>query len=336
MRSYQSFVRVVFAAAISMSTSAGAYAQSPIVMKLGTATLNDGQHEFFKRLATDIMAKSGNRIKVEIYPASQLGPIPRQIESTQIGAIQGFIAPGEFFEGVDKRFQIVGAAGVFKDWSHAERVIRDATFKKTLFTFGEKKGLEVAGVFVSGPTGFNTRTGLPSISKLNGMKIRIMSSPVQIESLKTLGAAPLPIPLSEVLPSLQQGTIDGVFTVLSVITPMRYYEVAPIMTETSFTYSISVFVLSRAWLDQLPLDLRSIVEKSADSAATSLEPWLKDFYASQQQAWKNNGGKLEQLGQADWEKTEASLGALSESILSRDPETAPAFNVLKEASKKNM
>ncbi len=103
------------------------------------------------------------------------------------------------------------------------------------------------------------------------------------------------------------------------------------MTETAFTYSTSVFVLSRTWLDQLPPDLRAIVEKSANDNSASFAPWLKDFYAAQQQAWVKNGGKLEQLSKADDNKARASLAALSDALLSSDQTTADAYKSLKTA-----
>ena len=67
------------------------------VMKLGTATINDAQHEWCKRFVAMVEKDSGGRIKGEIYPASQLGPIARQIEGVQFGAIQGYIGPPEFW-----------------------------------------------------------------------------------------------------------------------------------------------------------------------------------------------------------------------------------------------
>jgi len=59
-------------------------------MKLSTATLNDTQHEWLKRFAAAVEKDSGGRIKAEIYPASQLGAIPRQIEGVQFASIQGW------------------------------------------------------------------------------------------------------------------------------------------------------------------------------------------------------------------------------------------------------
>src|SRR5262245_58514054 len=65
-------------------------------MKFGTATVNEPQHEYIKIYKEEIEQRSGGRIKVEIYPQSQLGPIPRQIEGLQLGTIEGFIGPADF------------------------------------------------------------------------------------------------------------------------------------------------------------------------------------------------------------------------------------------------
>ena len=79
-------------AALLAPAPAQAQAQ-PIVMKLSTATINDTQHEWLKRFGAMIQKDSGGRIKAEIYPASQLGSIPRQIEGVQFGSIQAWMRP---------------------------------------------------------------------------------------------------------------------------------------------------------------------------------------------------------------------------------------------------
>src|SRR5215472_2454119 len=63
------------------------------VMKFGTATINETQHQFIKFYKDEVEKASNGRIEVQIYPASQLGPIPREIEGVQLGNIQGYIGP---------------------------------------------------------------------------------------------------------------------------------------------------------------------------------------------------------------------------------------------------
>ena len=91
------------------------------VMKLSTATLNDTQHEWLKRFAAAVEKDSGGRIKGEVYPASQLGPIPRQIEGVQFGSIQGWMGPPEFLVGVDTRYEILSTPGLFTSFDQTRR-----------------------------------------------------------------------------------------------------------------------------------------------------------------------------------------------------------------------
>jgi len=103
-------IGVVLAAGFASSASAQNF-----TMKFGTATVNEPQHEYIKLYKEEIEKTSGGRIKVEIYPQSQLGPIPRQIEGLQLGTIEGFIGPADFYVGVDKRYGVFSAPILFRD-----------------------------------------------------------------------------------------------------------------------------------------------------------------------------------------------------------------------------
>jgi TRAP-type transport system periplasmic protein len=98
------------------------------------------------------IAKNTNgRIKADVFPASQLGSIPRQIEGTQTGAIQGWFGPPEFLVGVDHRFEVFSAPGLFKDEKQAFKVFDDAPFEKMFLSMAENKGLTGIALFYVGP-----------------------------------------------------------------------------------------------------------------------------------------------------------------------------------------
>src|SRR6202044_1084344 len=82
------------------------------VMKITLATVDDALHQYAKDYAAAVEKDSGGRIKAEVYPASQLGSIARQIEGVQFGAIQCAVIPPEFFVGVDERFEVMAAPGL--------------------------------------------------------------------------------------------------------------------------------------------------------------------------------------------------------------------------------
>src|ERR1700730_12475077 len=109
------------------------------VMKMGCATMNEGQHQFLKFYKEEVEKASGGRIEVQVYPASQLGPIPREIEGVQLGNIQGFIGPVDFFVGVDPRFGVFSAPLLFKDDATAEATIHDPAIQKAMFDLAPPK-----------------------------------------------------------------------------------------------------------------------------------------------------------------------------------------------------
>ena len=197
------------ALAVLAASSPAAAQDKTLVMKLSTATLNDAQHEWMKRFAAAIDKNTGGRIKAEIYPASQLGTIPRQIEGTQLGSIQAWVGPPEFLVGVDARYEILSAPGLIQNDQHAIKIISDPEFSKAFLALGANKGLVGASLFITGPMVFDMRTPLRSLAELKGKKVRVLASPFQTEQVSRLGGTGVPLSLGDVLPALQQGTLDG-------------------------------------------------------------------------------------------------------------------------------
>jgi TRAP-type C4-dicarboxylate transport system substrate-binding protein len=324
---------LLFATAFCTFAAATASAD-PILMKLGTPTLNDGQHEFLKRLAAAVEKDSGGRIKGEVYPASQLGPIPREIEAVQLGAVQGFLSPAEFLEGVDSRFQVLSAPGLFKDMDHVGRAVKDPEFRQEYFKVGATRGLRVSAVFLSGPTAVNSRSPVHHIEDLKGMKLRVLASPMQMDPLKALGATPVPLPLGDVLPALQQGAIDGVLAVLPVLAAMHFYDSAKYITETNLSFAVSTFVLSKTWFDRLPPDLQKIVAEDSARIGDEMHPWVVDFYNAQRKVWSDAGGQVLTITSAERASTLASLVTVANRVVDAKPDVKVMYDILAGAAKR--
>src|SRR5579864_7720154 len=106
-------------AALAYLLPAGPVLAADYVMKIGTATINETQHQFIKFYKEEVEKASGGRIEVQIYPNSQLGPIPREIEGVQLGTIQGYAGPVDFFVGIDPRFGVFSAPMLFSSETNA-------------------------------------------------------------------------------------------------------------------------------------------------------------------------------------------------------------------------
>src|SRR5262247_3329143 len=109
------------AAASGAVLSAGAVRAQDFTMKFATLTINDVQHEFIKMYKAELEKATNNRIKVDAYPAGQLGAAPRQSEGLRLGTIEAATGPAELFVGADPRFQGLAMAGLFKDIEHVRR-----------------------------------------------------------------------------------------------------------------------------------------------------------------------------------------------------------------------
>jgi len=314
----------------------GAAAQDKsMTIKLATATLNDAQHEWMKRFAVAIEKNTNGRIRAEVYPASQLGTIPRMIEGTQLGSIQIWVGPPEFLVGVDQRFELLSAPGLFQNDRHALKTIADPEFSKAFLAVGANKGLIGASLFFTGPAAFDMRTPMRSLADLRGKKVRVLASPFQIEQLTRLGGTGVPLSLGDVLPALQQGTLDGALGALPVFSALQYQGTAKYMTETGQAYIFSMAMVSKRWFDGLPSDLQGIVTATSRQAGAEAIPWSLDFLVEQRKAWADKGGEVIALPAADKAEMMARLASVGDDIVRTKPELKPLWDQMVATAKRS-
>ena len=116
-------------------------------MKFGTATFNDSQHQYIKFYKEALEKASNGRIEVGIYPRSELGPIPRMIDGLQLGTIEAYIGPADFYVGVDPRFGVFWTPMLFKNNDHASATVLDPALNDYILDLGVPKGIVGLGTF---------------------------------------------------------------------------------------------------------------------------------------------------------------------------------------------
>jgi TRAP-type transport system periplasmic protein len=312
-------VVAAMSATVGLASPAAAQTANPITMKLSTATINDTQHEWLRRFAAAVEKDSGGRIKAEIYPASQLGAIPRQIEGVQFGSIQGWIGPPEFLVGVDERYQALSAPGLFTSQDQDVRVINDPPVRDMMLGLGADKGLTGVGIAPIGPSSIASRKPLHDLADLKGLKIRVLASPFQLEMIKRMDASPVAMSLGDVLPALQQGAIDGGLATITVFTTFHYLDAAKYVLESDQPYLNSIIVMSKKWLEGLPPDLQKIIHDDAASVSTGVVPFVKDFFAASRKAWTDGGGELARLPDAEQAAMVDKISSIGTDLSASDP-----------------
>jgi TRAP-type C4-dicarboxylate transport system substrate-binding protein len=304
------------------------------LMKISTPTINDVPDTFARNYGAALEKHSGGRIKVEVYPASQLGSIPRQIEGTQFGAIQCEVVPPDFMVGLDERFEVLAAPGLVDSQLHGQRLAADPAVLKLMLGLGANKGLHGVGLFVAEPSTLASRTPVRHLADFKGKKIRIFASQFQSVAFERLGATPVAMTLGDVLPALQQGAIDGAVTGIGPVTHMHFIDAVKYDTLTNQPAIFIIVEVNRKWYDSLPKDLQEIVDKDAAEQSLVINPFASDLRKKSEATWTSSGGELITLPpdeQAAMMKTLSSVGA---DVSKSKPALAAAYKVVTDASQR--
>ena len=306
-------------------------AEAQTVMKMASATINDVQHEWQKTFAAELAERVGDKVTVEIYPASQLGTIPRMAEGVVLGTIESFISPTAFLVGVEPKLKIFDAPGLFDSPEHLARVIHGAAYRDHMEEIALGKGLRIIGAIYNSPFIVLTKEPAPGLDDLKGLKIRTFASPLQIEPMQAIGASALPLPLSEVVPALQSGSIDGMLAGMPILVAFKYYDIAKYVTDLQFSIIVSVNVVNEDWFQAQTPEVREAILASGRAAETAVLQWGIDNVARTNAIWLEKGGQILDLSEADRARMTATFKASSDKILSEEATVAAEYARLLEA-----
>jgi TRAP-type transport system periplasmic protein len=320
---------------VSLALPLGAaQAQQPIVMKISTPTIHDIPDTWARNFGAAVEKDSGGRIKVEVYPASQLGSIPRQIEGTQFGAIQMEVVPPEFMVGLDERFEVLAAPGLVESQAHGQRVAVDPEVQKLMLGLGADKGLRGVGLYMAEPAELISRVPIRHLEDFKGKKVRIFASQFQSVAFERLGITPVAMTLGDVVPAIQQGTIDGAITGMGPIVNFHMIDAAKFVTATD---QPAIFIIAEAnqkWYQSLPPDLQQIIDKDAAEQSVAINPFAVKLLKQAEDGWTAAGGELIRLPpseQTTFTKTLSSVGA---DVSSKKPDLAAAYKIATDAAQR--
>jgi TRAP-type C4-dicarboxylate transport system substrate-binding protein len=324
----------VGAAALALTLSLGAASAQDKVytMKISLPTLNDPSYFFAKSYAAALEKDSGGRIKPEIYPASQLGAIPRQIEGTQFGAIQCAVIPPEFFVGVDERFELMAAPGLVDSMDHGQRLAADPAVRKLILGLGADKGLHGVALFMNAPSSVIAKAPIRHLADFKGKKIRVLASKFQTVPIERLGATPVAMTLGDVVPALQQGAIDGAVGGIVVFTPMHFNDAAKYVTEIGQPAVFVAVEINKNWYQSLPEDLQKVIDDDAAAGQAAIGPLAGEIVGKARKGWTDTGGELISLPAAEQADMMKTFLAADAEVAKAKPELDAAYKIVTDAA----
>jgi TRAP-type transport system periplasmic protein len=306
--------------------------QKTYLMKISTPTIHDIPDTWANNFGAALEKDSGGRIKVQVYPASQLGSIPRQIEGTQFGSIQMEVVPPEFMVGLDPRFEVMAAPGLVDSQAHGQRVAADPAVLKQMLSLGADKGLHGVGLFMAEQSELITRDPVRHIADLKGKKIRIFASQFQSVAFERLGVTPVAMTLGDVLPAIQQGAIDGAITGIGPIANFHMVDAAKFVTQIGQPAIFIIAEVNKKWYETLPKDLQRLVDKDAAAESLAINSFAAQSVKDCEATFKAGGGELIQLPPAEQAALMKTISTVGTDVSKKNPALASAYKTVADAA----
>ncbi len=258
---FQSVTKALMALTISAAMLATPVFAEPISIKFSHVVAVDtpkGQAaEFFKKRAEEL---TQGKVKIEVYPNSQLYKDKEEMEALQLGAVQ-MLAPSlaKFGPLGVKDFEVFDLPYIFNNDVDLHKITQGPVGQQLLDKL-EPKGVKGLAYWDNGFKSFSANTPIKTPADLKGKKLRIQSSKVLEAQMQALKAIPQTLAFSEVYQALQTGVVDGTENPISNFYTQKMQEVQKYMAITDHGYLGYAVIVNKKFWDGLPADIRTQLE----------------------------------------------------------------------------
>jgi len=257
-------MRLFIASAVALAMAFGgmaAKAADPIVIKFSHVVADDTPKgvgaQLFKKMVEE---RLGGKVKVEVYPNSQLFGDAKEMEALLLGDVQ-IIAPSlSKFDKFTKKLQVFDLPFLFDDVAAIDR-FQNGPAGKAMLTSMTDKGYLGLGFWHNGMKQISANKPLRSPEDAKGLKFRIQASDVLEAQFKALGSNPQKMAFAEVYQALQTGVVDGQENTWSNIYSQKFHEVQKFITNSDHGVIDYMVVTNSKFWASLPPDIRTELEK---------------------------------------------------------------------------
>ncbi|MFZ4288735.1 TRAP transporter substrate-binding protein, partial [Variovorax sp. HJSM1_2] len=238
------------------------------VAKLGYGAADDHPQGLgAKRFAELVKAKTAGRITVNTYGSGKLGSDPAMQSSVQGGTLEMMVGPTSNLVGAVKEFAVFDLPFIVANYKEADALL-DGPVGQQLAGKLDAIGLVELAYWENGFRSMtNSKRAIHKLEDLAGLKVRVIQNPVFIETFKTLGANPVPMPFTELYGALESKAVDAQENPVGLIDASKFYEVQKYLSMTGHIYSPFILIAGKKWMDKLSPADRTAVKEAAEEAA---------------------------------------------------------------------
>ena len=223
---------------------------------------DSAQHVAALKFADIVNYKSGGRVKIEVFPAQELGNDHQMIEAARTGKLAVILPPTAKLSTLVPSFQYVDLPFLFPNREDAYELL-DGEPGKMLLKHLKPHGLIGVAFWESGFKQFTANKAIRSPQDFMGLKFRVMKSRIIMDQFKAFGAHPIPIDFHKTYEALKDNVVDGEENPLVSIVNMKFYEVQSHVVISNHAYLGYVFAFSKTIFESLPIDIQEILASTA-------------------------------------------------------------------------
>jgi tripartite ATP-independent transporter DctP family solute receptor len=254
------------------------------------------------KFAELVEAKSGGKMKVQVFPGGALGSDQANVSAIQGGTLEMASMNSGIFASLVKDFEIYDFPFLFANPKEADAVV-DGPFGKSLHAKLEDKGVVGLGYYELGFRNItNSKRPIAKVEDIAGLKLRVIPNPINVDWVKALDANPTPLPFPELYAALEQKAVDGQENPVATIRGAKLFEVQKFLTLTNHQYNPQSVVISKKFWDTLSADEKKVLQDATAESAKFQREQSRSAAAGILEELKKNGMQVTELPAAEVNK----------------------------------
>lgn len=278
------------------------------VFKVGIGLSEDHpQAKALKFFGDQLAAKSGGKMTAKVFASGSLGNDISMTSALRGGTLEMTVPDSSTLVSLVKAFGVVNLPLTFNNEKEADAVL-DGPFGQKLLTTLPEKGLIGLGFWENGFRHVtNSRRPVLRADDISGLKLRVIQSPLFLDTFNALGANATPMPFTELYTAMEQAAVDGQENPAATILASKFYEVQKHMVLSRHMYSAWVLLMSKKTWDGLSADERKIVQEAAREATLHERKIIRAFSETALADLKKAGMQITELPAAEQAKLRTKL-----------------------------
>ena len=286
-------------AAMALAAFGAAQAQDKTIK---FATQNPKGHPLvmgMEKFKDIVEAKSGGKLKVNLFPGGTLGSDQANISALQEGTLEMVTMNSGILASQVKDFAVFDFPFMFANTREADAIL-DGAFGKKMHAKLDEKGLVGLTYWELGFRNItNSKRPLNKVEDIAGLKLRVIPNPINVDWVKALDANPTPLPFPEVYAALEQKAIDGQENPVTVINANKFFEVQKFAAITNHQYNPQSVMISKKFWDTLSAAEKAIVQDAAVEAGKYQREQARGQVAAALDNMKKNGMQVTEFPAAE-------------------------------------